>query len=209
MTTKTLRVAIYARTSTTKDQDPEVQLRELRPFVEKRGWSLDEKHVFVDFGVSGAKDSRPALDRMLAAARQRKFDLIVVWALDRLGRSLRSLIVTCEELGSLGIDLVSYTQPIDTTTPSGKLTFAVLGAVAEFERSMIQERVRAGVAKARAAGKRLGRPPVDLDLSYLRGRLTAGESIRGVARSLGTSDSTLRRALARGAPEPLLAGTKN
>ena len=196
----TKRAAIYARTSTTC-QDPGVQTSELRPFVDRRGWSLDEQHVFVDFGFSGAKDRRPALDRMLAAARQRKFDVLVVWAIDRLGRSLRALVLTCEELGALGIDLVSYTQPIDTTTPAGRLTYSVLGAVAQFERELCRERVRAGIAKARSAGTRLGRPPLDLDIAYVRGRLAAGETIRAIARSLGTTHTSLRRALARGGTE--------
>lgn len=203
--TKKMRAAIYARTSTARDQDPEVQLAELRPFVERRGWALDQKHVYVDFGYSGARDSRPALDQMLAAARQRKFDVIVLWSLCRLGRSLRTLIVTCEELGALGIDLVSYTQPIDTTTAAGKLTFAVLAACAEFERSLTKDRIRAGIAKARASGKRLGRPPIDLDPEQLRARLAAGESIRGIARLMGTSHTSIRRALARGGTEGALA----
>ncbi len=202
----TKRAAIYARTSTTC-QDPEVQTRELRPFVEKRGWSLHEDMLFVDFGFSGAQDRRPALDRMLAAARQRKFDVLVVWAIDRLGRSLRALVLTCEELGALGVDLVSFTQPIDTTTPSGRLTFSVLGAVAQFEREMIRERVRAGISKAKSSGKRLGRPPLDLDIDYLRGRLAAGEKLRAVARSLGTTHTSLRRALARAGTETPPAGT--
>ena len=202
MSSSIRRVAIYARVSTA-DQDPEVQLRELRPYAAKRGWHIATEYI--DHGVSGAKDRRPALDKLLAAARKRKIDLVLVWALDRLGRSLRHLVVTVEEFGHLGIDLVSYTQPIDTTTPAGKLTFAVLGAVAEFERSMIQERVRAGVARARAAGKQLGRPPIEIDPDYLARRIAHGESLRAIARSLGTSDTTIRRALARGATKVPLA----
>lgn len=206
MIEKPRRAAIYARTSTTKDQDPETQLRELRPFVARRGWSLKDEHLFVDFGVSGAKDSRPGLDRMLAAARRREYDVLCVWAIDRLGRSLRGLILTCEELGRLGVDLVSYTQSaIDTTSPTGRLTFAVMAAVSEWERDHIRSRIAAGIARARASGTRLGRPPVDLDLDYVRGVLGTGESIRSLARRLGVSDSTIRRALSRGAPEPVLA----
>ncbi len=189
-----MRAAIYARVST-YDQDPDVQLRELREFVGRRGWELVEEYV--DHGVSGAKDRRPALDRLMEAARRRRVDVIVIWALDRLGRSLRHLVQTADELGALGVDLACYTQSIDTTTPAGRLTFGVLGAVAQFEREMIKERVRAGVAKAKATGKRLGRPPVALDLATARERLARGESLRSVARALNASRATLRRALAR------------
>ncbi|MBI3725133.1 recombinase family protein [bacterium] len=193
------QVAIYARVSTL-DQDPENQLRELRSYVERRGWTLVGE--FVDRGVSGAKDRRPALDRLISDARKRKIDCIAVWALDRLGRSLRHLVNLVADFEALGVDLVAYTQPIDTTTPAGKLTFQVLGAVAEFERSMIRERVRAGVAKAKASGKRLGRPRAAIDLAGARQRIEGGESLRSVARSLGTNHVTLRRALRRGTESP-------
>jgi DNA invertase Pin-like site-specific DNA recombinase len=200
------RAAIYARVSTT-DQDPDVQLRELRTFAERRGWIVAGEYV--DHGVSGAKDSRPALNQLLTQVRKRKVDVVLVWALDRLGRSLKHLVTTIDEFGSLGVDLACYTQPIDTTTPAGRLTFSVLGAVAEFEREMCRSRVRAGIAKARAEGKRLGRPRTTLDLDAAQERLARGESVRAVARVLGTNHVTLRRALARveaGTESPALAG---
>lgn len=191
--TKATRVAVYARVST-HDQDAEVQLRELRTYVKRRGWTLAGE--FVDEGVSGAKDRRPALDRMMVAVRQRRIDVVTVWALDRLGRSLRHLVVTMDEFASLGVDLTCYSQPIDTTSPAGRLTFAVLGAVAEFEREMIRERVRAGLAKAKDSGKRLGRPAKPLDLDRARELLAGGTSFRGAARALSVHPNTLRRALA-------------
>lgn len=197
----TKRVAVYARVSTA-GQDTALQLDELRRYVERRGWDLAAEHV--DEGVSGGTTRRPGLDELLAAARRRRVDVVLVWALDRLGRSLSHLVGLVDELGSLGVDLVVYTQPIDTTTPTGKLTFQILGAVAEFERSMIRSRVRAGVAKARARGKRLGRPRADLDLELARNRLDAGDSLRKVAALLGVHHATLGRALARerGAESP-------
>lgn len=195
------RVALYARVSTA-DQDTETQLRELRAYVDRRGWDLAGEHV--DHAVSGATTSRPALDRLMEDAKRRRIDVILVWALDRLGRSLSHLVGLVDELGSLGVDLVVYTQPVDTTTPTGKLTFQILGAVAEFERSMIRARVRAGVAKARAKGKKLGRPRAEFDLDLARERIEAGDSLRKVARLVGVHRTTLRRALDRegGAKSP-------
>jgi DNA invertase Pin-like site-specific DNA recombinase len=194
MTTKV--AAIYARVSTT-DQDADVQVVPLREYVVRRGWALADEHIYVDKGVSGSKESRRGLDGMLEAARRRRIDVVIVWALDRLGRSLKHLVMLAEELGALGVDLVCLTQPIDTTTPAGRLTFAVLGAVAEFERQMCVERVKAGIAKARASGKRLGRPRAHIDAAEVRARLVRGESLRGVARSLGVHHATLVRVLGR------------
>lgn len=187
--------AVYARVSTL-DQEPETQLRELRAYVERRGWRLEDPHVYVDKGVSGAKDRRPALDRLMAAAKQRKVDVVVVWALDRLGRSLRHLVTTLDELSALGVDLACYTQPIDTTTPAGRLTFGVLGAVAEFERSMVRERVRAGLARARAAGTRVGRPPARVDREQVLSLRAAGRSLRQIADVVGASKNVVAKILA-------------
>src|SRR3954469_5680702 len=125
-----MRAAIYARVSTF-DQEPENQLQELRRYCEARGWSAVE---FVDRGISGAKDRRPALDQLLADARRRRFDVLVVWRLDRLGPNLRHLITSLEELAALGIAFVSLNEGIDATTPAGKLQMHILGAIAEFER---------------------------------------------------------------------------
>src|SRR5467141_1591110 len=141
-----MRAAIYARVSTL-DQEPENQLQELRRYVEARGWTVTEH---VDRGVSGAKDRRPALDRLLADARRRRYDVLVVWRLDRLGRNLRHLITLLDELQALGIAFVSLAEAIDATTPAGKLQMHILGAIAEFERARIAERVKAGLQRARA-----------------------------------------------------------
>jgi DNA invertase Pin-like site-specific DNA recombinase len=136
-----MRAAIYARVSTV-DQEPENQLQELRRYVEARGWSAAE---YVDRGVSGAKDRRPALDQLLTDAKRRRFDVLVCWRLDRLGRSLKHLITLLDELQSLGVAFVSLAEGIDATTPAGKLQMHILGAIAEFERERIRERVLAGL----------------------------------------------------------------
>src|SRR6202049_1200437 len=141
-----MRAAIYARVSTV-DQEPENQLQELRRYIDARGWSGVE---YVDRGVSGAKDRRPALDQLLADARRRRFDVLVCWRLDRLGRNLRHLITMLEELQALGVAFVSLAEGIDATTPAGRLQMQILGAIAEFERGRIQERVRAGLARGEA-----------------------------------------------------------
>lgn len=172
-----MRTAIYARVSTF-DQEPENQLAELRRYCEARSWS---SVVFVDRGVSGNKDRRPALDALLADAKRRKFDVLVCWRLDRLGRNLRHLVTLIEELQSLGIGFVTLNEGIDTTTPAGRLQLHVLAALSEFERERIRERVCAGLARARREGTRLGRPreavtPDDLlRVSHLSTRRAAAE----------------------------------
>jgi len=143
MTPTTVRAAIYARVSTL-DQEPENQLQELRRYIEARGWQAVEH---CDRGVSGSKDRRPALDQLVADARRRRFDTLVVWRLDRLGRNLRHLILFLDELTALGIGFVSLGEGIDTSTPAGRLQLHILAAIAEFERSRIQERVKAGLAR--------------------------------------------------------------
>src|SRR5438552_415523 len=149
-----LRAAVYARVSTF-DQEPENQLAELRRYAAAREWSIAEH---VDRGISGTKDRRPALDALLTDARRRRFDVLVVWRLDRLGRNLRHLIVLLEELSALGVAFVSLNEGIDATTPAGKLQMHILGGIAEFERARIAERFKAGLQRARAQGTRLGRP---------------------------------------------------
>lgn len=153
---KPLRCAFYVRVSTNNgQQNPEVQLNDLRPFAESRAWSVVGDYID---RVSGSKESRPELNRLMADAKQRKFDVIVVWKLDRFARSLKHLVVALAEFESLGVQFVSLKDNLDLTTPSGRLMFQIIGAMAEFERSLIQERVRAGLRNARAKGKRLGRP---------------------------------------------------
>src|SRR5216683_1607445 len=148
------RAAIYVRVSTV-EQETDLQEHELQEYCERRGWSYV---VYRDKGQSGAKNDRPALTAMMNDLRRRKIDVVVVWALDRLARSLKQLLSISEECKSVGADLVSLKQNVDTTLPAGRLTFQVLGAVAEFEREMLRERVKAGMAQARRSGKRVGRP---------------------------------------------------
>ena len=182
-----MRAAIYARVSTL-DQEPENQLAEVRRYVEARGWTATE---FVDRGISGAKDRRPALDRLVADARRRRFDVVVCWRLDRLGRNLKHLVTLLEELQSVGVAFVSLGEGIDCTTPAGKLQLHVLGALSEFERARIAERVRAGLSRVRAAGKRLGRPRATLDATAVE--RTAHLSVREAAKVLGTTPSLIQR----------------
>src|SRR5712691_5285510 len=154
-----MRAALYARVSTL-EQEPENQLQELRRYLEARGWPGTE---YVDKGVSGAKDRRPALDQLLTDARRRRFDVLVCWRLDRLGRNLKHLITLLEELQALGVAFVSLAEGIDATTPAGKLQMHILGAIAEFERGRLRERVLAGLQRARASGVVLGRPRRRID----------------------------------------------
>ncbi len=182
-----MRAAIYARVSTL-DQEPENQLQELRRYVGARGWSAVE---YVDRGVSGSKDRRPALDELLKDARRRKFDVLVCWRLDRLGRNLRHLILLLDELQALGIGFVSLNEGIDATTAAGRLQMAVLAAIAAFERDRIVERVKAGLHRAKSQGKSLGRPKATLPIEKLS--TVAHLSLSEGAAALGVSRSTLKR----------------
>jgi DNA invertase Pin-like site-specific DNA recombinase len=189
------RVAIYARVSTTNHgQDVGLQTRELRQFAEARGWTVAGEYI--DSGVSGAKDSRPELNRLMADAHKRRFDVVCVWRFDRFARSVSHLLRALETFKALGIDFVSYSEQMDTSTPAGKMVFTVLGAVAELERSLIVERVRAGLRNARAKGKRLGRPRVAVDASRICRLRTQGRSIREIADELGYSRSLVHKTLA-------------
>src|ERR1700684_4339255 len=174
------KVAIYARISTINHgQDVSMQTRELRQFAEARSWQIAGEYI--DAGVSGAKDSRPELNRLMADAHKRRFDVVCVWRFDRFARSVSHLLRALETFNALGIAFVSLSEQMDTTTPTGKMVFTVLGAVAELERSLIVERVRAGLRNACAKGKRLGRPRVVVDSARI-GRLRAqGRSIREIA----------------------------
>jgi len=187
------RVAIYARVSTANHgQDVQVQTRELEQFAQARGWQLVDSYL--DIGISGAKDKRPELDRLMADAHRRKFDVIAVWKFDRFARSVSHLLRALETFNALGVAFVSLSESLDTSTPAGKMVFTVLGAVAELERSLIAERVRAGLRNARAKGKRLGRPRKIVDATRI-GRLRAqGVSWRKIARQMECSARTARRA---------------
>jgi DNA invertase Pin-like site-specific DNA recombinase len=182
-----MRAAIYARVSTS-EQEPENQLQELRRYAEARSWAIAE---YIDRGVSGSKDRRPALDKMLADAKRRRFDVLVCWKLDRLGRNLRHLILLLDDLHAVGVGFVTLGEGIDTTSPTGRLVLHVLGAIAEFERERIRERVMAGLQRARNEGTRLGRPKGALPLE----RLSAVKhlSLTDGAAALGVSRSTLKR----------------
>jgi DNA invertase Pin-like site-specific DNA recombinase len=189
-----MRTAIYARVSTIgQGQSPEMQLRELCEYCERRGWQIAGEYV--DAGMSGAKDSRPELNRLLADAHRRRFDAVVVWKFDRFARSVSHLLRALETFNSLGVAFVSLSEQIDTSTPTGKMIFTVLGAVAELERSLIAERVRAGLRNARAKGKRLGRPPVCVDTSRVAQLRGEGWSIREIAEALGVSRSLVHKTL--------------
>ncbi len=182
-----MRAAIYARVST-MDQEPENQLQELRRYVEARGWQAVE---YVDRGVSGAKEKRPALDVLVRDAKRRRFDVLVCWRLDRLGRNLRHLILLLDELAAVGVAFVSLAEGIDATTPAGRLQLHVLGAIAEFERSRIAERVRAGLDRARRSGVRLGRPRAVPSAERLA--TVEGLTVREAAARLRVSRSTAQR----------------
>ena len=188
-----LRVAVYARVSTLgKGQDTEVQFRELRQFSQARGWQIVGEYT--DSGVSGSKESRPELNRLLTDARRRKFDCVLVSRYDRFARSLRGLVNALEEFRSLGIDFVSLHEGVDTSTANGRLIFGIFASIAEFERELIRDRVKSGLANARAKGKRLGRPRKILDAAKI-GRLRAqGVSWRKIARQMECSARTARRA---------------
>lgn len=189
------RAALYARVSTTSHgQDVGLQLEELRQIAAQRGWQVVGEYV--DEGVSGAKNSRPALDRMLVDAREGSLDLLAIWKLDRLARSVRHLLELADSLQAWGVGLVSVRDAhVDTTTPSGRFTLQILGAVAELERELVRERVIAGVRRAQAAGIHCGRPKSEFDLRPAVAMLEKGHGLKAVARATGLSRSTLRRRL--------------
>jgi DNA invertase Pin-like site-specific DNA recombinase len=190
---KMKRVALYARVSTLTGQSPEMQLVEMREYVATRGWQVIEEYV--DHGVSGAKKSRPALNRLLADAKQRRFDAVVVWKIDRFGRSLRHLVNSIAELENLGVSFVSLRDSIDLSSPSGILMFQLIAAMSQFERSLIQERVKAGIRNARNKGRRLGRPRLDVDHGRIARLRANGASLRAISEQLGMSVGSVHRAL--------------
>jgi DNA invertase Pin-like site-specific DNA recombinase len=190
---KTVRAAAYHRVSRA-DQNPELQQDEVAELIERRGWALARSYT--DEGVSGSRDRRPELDQLLADARRRKFDLLVVWRADRLFRSLRHMVVTLDELAALGVGFVSVTEPFDTSTPSGRLLLHLVSAMAEFERSILIERTKAGLAAAIRRGVKVGRPRVEFDVDRARALRVEGKTYRQVAAELGVGAATVHRALA-------------
>jgi DNA invertase Pin-like site-specific DNA recombinase len=187
------RAVLYLRVSTV-DQTTANQERELREVASRMDCEI--VHIYKDHGVSGAKgrDKRPQFDRLLRDAAQRKFDMVMAWSVDRLGRSLQDLVSFLSELHALHIDLFLHQQGLDTTTPAGKAMFQMMGVFAEFERAMIAERVRAGLRRAVSEGKQLGRPRIDAELEKrIREALKAGQTIRGIAAKFKVNPSTVQR----------------
>ena len=190
---KRTSVALYARVST-DGQTTENQLQELRKVADRNGWQIIQE--FVDHGISGAKgrDQRPAFDEMCKGVVRKEFDLVMAWSVDRLGRSLQHLVTFLDELHSKKVDLFLHRQGIDTTTPAGKMMFQMLGVFSEFERAMIKERINAGLARAKAQGKTLGRPKVSLQVeNKIRKLRSTGKGIRKIASELRVGVSTVKR----------------
>jgi len=186
------RAAIYARLRTANHgQDVGMQVRELRQFCETRGWQVVGEYL--DEGISGAKEKRPELDRLMADAHKRRFDVVTVWKFDRFARSVSHLLRALETFNSLGVGFVSLSESLDTSTPAGKMVFTVLGAVPELERSLIAERIRAGLRNARAKGKRLGRPRVLLDAARIAVLRAQGRSWREITLEMGISKGSAQR----------------
>lgn len=187
-----MKVAIYARVSTANGgQDPTMQIHELREFAERRSWIVSGEYI--DAGVSGAKDSRPELNRLMTDAHLRRFDAVVVWKFDRFARSVSHLLRALETFEALGIEFVSLSEQIDTSTPMGKMVFTILGSVAEMERSMIAERVRAGMRNARLKGKHIGRPRVVVDAKQICRLSALGTPWRRISERVGVSARTAKR----------------
>ncbi len=197
-----MKVALYARVSTLNGQDPEVQLVPLRAHVAQRGWEVAEE--FVDVGISGSKDRRPALDRMMKAAWDGKFQAVLVWRFDRFARSTKHLITALETFRSVNVSFVSLQEQFDLSSPIGAAMFTIIGAMGQLERDLVIERVRAGLDRARAKGVRLGRPRAAVDIGRVVSMRSEGKSIRAVARALKISPMSVGRALAE-----LPGGTKN
>jgi len=189
------KIALYARVSTSNGQNPETQLLALREYATARKLTVFNEYVDV---ISGSKDSRPALNQLMADAKRRRIDAVVVWKFDRFARSTRHLILSLEEFQSLGIDFISISESIDTSTPMGKMVYTVIASVAELERSLIAERVILGLQRAKAQGIKLGRPRAFIDLDKLRDLHGAGLSHRQIAAQIGISHASVGRALRNG-----------
>lgn len=188
------RVALYARVSTKGNgQDPETQLIALREYA--AAGQLEIVREYVDAGVSGGKDRRPALDQLMKDAKLRRFDVIVVAKFDRFARSTRHLVLALEEFQALGVDFISLSESIDTSTPMGKMVFTVIAAVAELERSLIKDRIQMGLKRARHQGKRIGRPELSVDLEEIHELRGEGLSLRTIGDQLGISHTKVAQLL--------------
>jgi len=188
------RVALYARVSTKNNgQDPLTQLLPLRDYAQARGFEIFQEYT--DIGISGSKERRPALDQLMKDAQRRRFDAVLVAKFDRFARSTRHLIQALEQFNALGVDFISLSESVDTSTPMGKMVFTVIGAVAELERSLIQERVVMGIQRAKKQGKQLGRPKVLATRLQIQALSKQGMSSRDIAKELKLSPSTVLRRL--------------
>jgi len=194
-----MRTAIYARVST-KDQSCALQIRDLKAHCAARKFTIFREYT--DEGESGAKNSRPKLDELMADARKRKFEAIVVWRFDRFARSTKHLLLALEEFRSLGIQFISYQENIDTTSPLGQALFTIVSAVAQLERDLIRERVNAGLRHARACGKQLGRPRRIVDQDEIVRLKEEGASLRDIAEVLGVGYGTVRARLQQASEKP-------
>ena len=194
-----MRVAIYGRVSTA-EQNAAMQVEELRAYCVRRQWDIVEE--FIDAGVSGSKESRPALNRLLADAKRRKFDAVLVYRYDRFARSLRQLVNALAEFDALGIHFVSLHEGVDTSTPNGRLVFGIFASIAEFERELIRGRVRSGLMAARAKGKRLGRPRVTVDAARIAVLRSQGLSWSKIGEALGLGEGTVRLSAQASARNP-------
>jgi DNA invertase Pin-like site-specific DNA recombinase len=195
-----MRVALYARVSTLNGQHPEMQLAELREYASRRGWKIVGEYV--DEGISGSKESRPQLNQLMTDVHRRKFEIVFVWKIDRFGRSLKHLVNALADLDAYGVAFVSLRDNLDLSTPSGRLMFQIIGAMAEFERALIQERVRAGLKSARARGQRLGRPRISVDASQVAQLRACGASWSEISQQLGIGVGTAVRAFQRVSKNP-------
>src|SRR6267378_7113435 len=187
-----MRVAVYGRVSTA-EQNAAMQIEELRAYCGRRQWDIVEE--FIDAGVSGSKESRPALNRLLVDAQRRKFDAVLVYRYDRFARSLRQLVNALTEFDALGIHFISLHEGVDTSTPNGRLVFGIFASIAEFERELIRDRVRSGIALAKSRGKRLGRPRVAVDAARIARLRKAGRSWAAICEETGVSKGTAQRAV--------------
>src|SRR5262249_4515001 len=186
--------ALYMRVSTKgHGQTTDTQALALREYAQRRGFEIVEEYR--DEGISGSKDSRPALDSLMKDARARKFDVVIVARFDRVARSVSHLLRALEEFSHLGVDFASLSESIDTSTPMGKMIFTVLAAVAELERNLIRERVHMGISRARKQGKQLGRPRIEVDSRQIAGLRARGRSWNQIAKELGIGKGTAQRAL--------------